>query len=126
VGGRLGVAWGTLVRTTGTDLDGDDGSFFQAAGRGRADASTLSAGLYLGYDIRATRIVGLSARVGYLHCDLGAMEGRYRFGGAFDGGHYRGWVNGPVRDANGGAMDFDFSGVRASGAVTVRLGGGER
>jgi hypothetical protein len=122
VDGRLGVAWGSLDRSTGTDLDGEDGSFFDAAGRGKARATTVSAGVDMGYEIAATPLVGFSARLGYLRCDLGTMHGRYRFAGAFDGGRYRGWVNGPVRDSKGEAMDFDFSGLRGSGAVTLRLG----
>jgi hypothetical protein len=122
LGSQFGIAWGRLDRSTGTDLDGDDGSFFEAAGSGEAAATTLSAGVYLGYEVVATPFIGFSARLGYLHCDLGNMEGRYRFAGAFDGGVYRGWVNGPVRDSKGEAMDYDFSGLRASGVVTVRLG----
>jgi hypothetical protein len=121
LGAQLGFAMGSVDFSDGIDLDGDDGSFLVLNGDGEGHATGFSAGLYAGYEVTVTPLVGLSARVGYLQCNLGKMDGRYQVRGTSDTGPIAGQANGSLTDSNGRTMDWDFSGLRASGGVTLRF-----
>lgn len=120
-GGQLGVARGKLDFADFIDLTASDGTFLIGAGTGDADATRFSAGIYAGYEATLTPVFGLSGRVGYHYLNLGEMEGTYTFVGDSDTGPLNLSATGPVTDSNGGSMDFDFSGLRASAAVTFRF-----
>jgi hypothetical protein len=122
-GGQLGIARGKLEIADGVDVSGDDGSFLTAVGNGDADGTGISAGIYAGYEVALSPMFGLSGRAGYLYCNVGELEGTYTIVGDSDTGPIDSSTSGPVTDFNGGRMDFDFSGLRASAAVTLRFGG---
>jgi hypothetical protein len=121
LGAQLGFAMGSLDYVDGIDLRGNNTSFAVLTGNGEANGTGFSAGLYAGYEVTVTPRLGLSARFGYVHCDLGKMEGAYRIHGTTNAGPVRGEAHGPVTDSNGETLDWDLSGVRASGAVTFRF-----
>ena len=123
VGGQIGVARGTLDFSDFVDLTASDGSFVVGDGRGEADATALSAGIYAGYEAALSPSFGLSGRIGYLYCNLGEMEGDYTFIGDDETGPIDSSGTGPVTDSAGRPVDFDVSGLRASAAVTIRFGG---
>jgi hypothetical protein len=121
LGAQLGFAMGSLHLSDGVDVDGDDGSFLLLHENGDANAVGYSAGIYTGYEATVSPRLGLSARIGYFHCNLGKMDGRYRLVGTSDTGSVNVSGSGPVTDSNGRSMDWDVSGVRASAAVTYRF-----
>ena len=121
IGAQLGFALGGLDFKETYDLTGSDGSFLDLEGDGEGHASGLSAGAYAGYELALTPHWTISARGGYLYCNLGEMDGRIHLHGADNTGPIDQTLAGHMSNNAGEPMDFDFSGVRVSGAVTYRF-----
>src|SRR5262245_3119388 len=88
VGAQLGFALATLNFTDVFDVSGNDGSFAVQEGNGEGHASGLSAGLYGGYELALTPQWAISARGGYLYCNLGEMDGRVDIHATTSTGNY--------------------------------------
>lgn len=121
VGGQLGFAFGKLDLSNTVFLTGNDGSFADVDGTIEGHASGFSAGLYAGYEVALTPMWAISARGGYLYCNLGEMDGRIRLLGTTNAGPINAAGTGPLTDNNGEPIDWDWSGVRVSGAISYRF-----
>ena len=120
-GAQLGYALGSLDFSETIDVSGEDGSFLDLEGNGEGHASGFSAGIYAGYEVALTQKWAISARGGYLYCNLGKMDGREQLLGTSSAGPINGTGTGHLNNNDGEAMDWDFSGARVSGAVTYRF-----